>query len=378
MAILRKDKITISSDIKTRLIDGTTITNFSAGSRAGTMVDAISEEMALLYDAINVAIAQTHIDTAGGVFLDALGKNVGLTRLSATASFTTISDENVKVYVTSGTLSDQIASQTIASGTSFTSGDLTFTTTQAVSFNDVVDHVFVPVLASTSGTGSNIGTNKLTGHSLGGSVLVTNTSPIDNGADAETDQAFRTRIRNAPFTQRAGNINSIRSEALSASSVADVIIQDAPEGPGTVGIFLVPIGNAVNSSTIQQVRSTIASVLPAGIKALVRVPTLIPIQITAEISFVKGTSDRDKVLIARGVEDSILEYLGEIPLGGTLVLNELKERIQSTNDAIYDHTIPCLLVDGKEILRKNIKLEDDELFVPDPQSFDRAIEVLTV
>ena len=68
---------------------------------------------------------------------------------------------------------------------------------------------------------------------------------------------------------------------------------------------------------------------------------------------------------------TVFAYLvGSIPTGGELVVTQLGAVIRAADDRVYDYTIEAVCVDGKHTLLHNIRLGQDELFLPDTGLLD--------
>jgi uncharacterized phage protein gp47/JayE len=377
MSLLRRDASQIESEMLDVLARGTSLTNVAPGSRIRLLTSATAMQIGLAHDAVRYGLSMSRAGTAVGFYLDAEARNAGVTRQPAQKAFTTAEEKNLKVFVVSGTLAAALPSKSIPIGTTITTADGTigYSTTTLVTFDDVTDHVYLSAVADAEGRASNVGRGLLNTHTLGASITVSNLASIENGSDIETDASLRHRLQNAASSRRGANQDAVRAAALARAGIADIRTRQAPEGPGTFEVLVIPTGNDVPESAIAGIQATLSIVAAAGVKIVVRTPTLIPIQIVVRISTVAGTTPNDKQLASRAVESAILTYLGQLTFESTLVVNELHERIQGASEMIFDHRLLCMIVDGEERLFRNIKLGPDELFVPDPRAFDRAVDV---
>ena len=183
----------------------------------------------------NNLLAYTH-----GAYMDALGDLVGVSRqqpdyATVTVKFTLSAAQNQAV--------------TIPAGTRVTpDGTLFFATVKALSIASGQTSAAVTARATEAGTAYNgfapgqIAT-LVDGVPYVGSVA--NTSTSSGGADVETDDSYRERIRQAPLSfSAAGPSGAYEYCALSAAAeVGDVYVTQL--SAGTVGIYVVKTGGVI-------------------------------------------------------------------------------------------------------------------------------------
>jgi len=95
---------------------------------------------------------------------------------------------------------------------------------------------------------------------------------------------------------------------------------------------------------------------------------------TLQLSYQKNVTEAQKINLASQVEGSILNYLSEIPLGGELIINQIRAAALE-NPLVKDVKILELFINCKSKTLRNYKLNEDELFVPDTD-VPKAIEVV--
>jgi len=79
----------------------------------------------------------------------------------------------------------------------------------------------------------------------------------------------------------------------------------------------------------------------------------------------KGTAEGAKNAIADRVQTAVLNYIGNVPMGGELIINQLRSSVLLVSRDIVDMSILELCIDGRSFSIRNYQLEPDELFVPD-------------
>lgn len=368
--ILKKTSAQMEAEAIQELLAGGQLTNMSSGSRVRAMIAAISKQNGGLMDVLDVNTAVGLATSSSGYFLDLIGSMVGVNREDAVAPYATKEDRAVKFYVNSGTLKVYIPGGSIPSSTTIqtSDGNIQYVVNEDVPFPDDATEVYVPVTANSTGSDYRVGKGLLTVHSLSNpNVLVVNEKGISNGGDQETDDNYRFRILNHQAIQATGNIIAVKLAALSTPGVADVVIKRHFQGPGTIDVLLIPIGNRISESTIVSAQALVNRVSSSGDWALVRGPKYVTISIDTRIDFTKDTPDSDKQGIRDTVRNAQIDYLDDIPLGGILVIQELRARTQEASTKILDHEILCLGINSRPQILRNYRLFEDELFLPDPE-----------
>lgn len=358
------------SEAMESMIQEGTITNMNQGSRVRTLLSTMTTYLGRTYRMMELDELMRVVSTSRGEFLDLIGDLLSIIREEPESATVLQDDQNIKFYTPDGsTLISHLPGGTIPAGTTITTSDasVSYTTVVDVPFSTIQTSVFVPASASVTGTDGNVGAGVLTSHSLGASgVSVTNVYSIDTGSNQETDDNYRFRIANAVKTYARANQTAVRIAALSIPGVADAFLYDYRSGVGTFDILIIPTGNKVSTSTIRRVRSAVNSVKALGVVATIREPGYVPTELAVQVDFESGVTEGEKSTIRTRVQNNILSYLGEIPIGGTFVLNEFRERVMATDEKIRDMEILCYVFRNRPQLKRNYQAQADELFIPDP------------
>jgi len=369
--LLKKTALEMEADAIQELMAGGTLTNMSPGGRVRSIISAMSKQNGHVMDALDANTAMGFVTSASGYFLDLWGQIVGVDRQDAYACFILKEDRSLKFYVTTGVLKDYIPSGVVSSGTTVqtSSAGVEYVIAEDTPFPDDATEVYLSATASGTGSGYRVGPNMLTTNSLGDpNILCTNEKSVSNGADSENDANYRYRILNHWASRATANITAVRLAALSTPGVADVVIKRHFQGPGTIDILLTPTGNRITDSMVIAAEARVSRISAAGDYAVVRGPRYVPITIDTQISFTEDTPDADKADIRGDVRASQIDYLDDIPIGGRLIMQELRARTQETSNRILDHQILCLGINGRAQLLRNWQLFEDELLILDPDT----------
>ena len=356
------------------LLRNSTITQLAPGSTARALIEATVLEATRLYGIVNTAMAQAYVSTASGLFLDLLAETVGLRRRPERAPYISASDRNIRFYVNSGTLGDYIPKPGDATKALIPEDTTIQTATGSVVFIVDSDHeapagateMYVTARASTVGPDSSVGVGTLTVHDLGSSgVLVTNLDSITTTTEIESDDELRFRIQNAAVASETGTVTSIQLAALSVGGVSDVIINPYTQGSGSFEILIIPIGNRVPVTVLEEVRAEVSRVTPFGITFIIREPEYVPISLDVEL-MAASVEPNLRGQLRNAAAAAISSYVSSLRPGGQLVINRIREAVLATDGRIDDLRIRALRIKGRSQILSNFRLDGDQVFIPDP------------
>lgn len=365
------------------LIKNTNITYFSDGSIAKALVETNNLEISRLQEYVSSTFQNAFLSSATGIYLDMWGETLGLPRIKDRRATAQIQDGAVRFYTTSGTLGSKLPHPTnpglglIPLGTliSNPASTIEFVVTEDVTFPVNAKSVFVPISASGTGSGYNVGVNQLTVSSLNTSgVLVTNDVAIVTGKDTESDDEYRFRLSRAMTSRYGSNLAAIEVAALSNPSISRAEILQYSRGAGTFDVLLVPQGNRVTNTAKENVRKAIEQVAAYGISFNVREPEYVPIKVTIQLTYKNGVTDAQKINVKGQVQAAVLSYLASIPLGGELVIDQLRAAVLN-NSSVKEMKIIELYIHCRPKTLRNYQLLEDELFIPDEEVPD-PVEII--
>ena len=354
------------------LSNNTNITYFEQGSIARALVEATTLEISRLQDYVGTLADNTFLSTSSGIFLDLFGEMLGLSRITNRHALASIEDGAVRFYVDSGTLGSKLSNTPgeglIPKGTVISNpdGSIQFEVTTPTSFPINARSAFVPIKATARGASFNIGSNQLTTHSLSDKTIkVTNDISITTGSDTETDSEYRFRLSKAFTTRFAANKTAIQIAATSQPGVSRAEIVSYARGAGTFDVLLIPVGNKLTKSAIDNTARAVEAVVAYGISPTIKEPTYVAFKVMGQLRFDASVQEGQRLGSKSAAESAVLQYFAGIPIGGEFIINQLRSAILSSSNAIKDVKIFELCLDGKPRLLSNIKLDRDELFTPD-------------
>lgn len=355
------------------LQNNTEITNMSIGGVARSMLEVINKQLSDYYNVLDINQAMGFLSSAEGYFLDLIGDLFNMPRLQSERATATAADQTQRFYVTRGVLGDYIPGLQIEAGTKVTTSDdeISFTVTADVSFDAAATEVYVPIESDETGVSYNVGKNALIKHNLGlVDVYTVNDKPLINGSDTENDNNYRYRISNATLSAEKANETAIRLAALSVDGVADVHMSPYARGMGSYDVLVIPTEGLADSTLIAQVQDAIEEVQAYGIRGTAAAPGVVPVDIEVRVIFVEGVTDGEQESIRARVKTAIERYVVSIPIGGTFILNEMRQQIMDVSPKIRDHVVVCYYFREQPHLLGNVFINHDEIFYPNPDSVE--------
>lgn len=375
----------MNSDGLAYLAENTDITYLSEGGIARSLMEATNQEIARLQEYIASTYKNVFPNTAESFYLDLIGQGIGLPRAGATKASTTQEDKNIKFSVVTGRLGDYFQNPSnanqglISKGTTISTADesIVYEVSANVAFPANAQEVYVPAIAQDTGANYSVGRNKLVIHGGPSGVNVTNEKEISNGEGPESDRSYRFRIANHLAASPTANQAAVRLAAIGNPDVARVDLIEFARGAGTFDALLVPVGNQVSAVTKSTVSAALDQVSAFGISSRAIEPSYIKFKISIQLIPVAGseagTVDASKI----AARSAVLNYFESIPLGGEMIVNALRaEVINAVNEQIKDIKILDFCINGRPHVIRNYKLKRDELFTPDVNREEQAIQIV--
>lgn len=351
----------------------TPITYLEPGSISRALVDATMLEVSRLQDFVAVNYENSFLSTAQGPFLDLFGEMYNIPRVTSSRAKVYKEDQTIRFYVRSGTLGSRLANPSNASqglipkGTSITNaaGTVEFVVTEGTVFPVNAKQAYVPAQAAAAGAEANVGVNQLTIHSLSAAdVYVTNDLAITTGTDLEPDEQYRFRLSRAFSTRFSSNETAVSVAASTIPGVSRVELVPYARGSGTFDVLVIPQRNRLSKAVKDSALRAVEAVAAYGISPKIREPEYVPFVITARLRFAAGTSEGEKNVARTLAQSAILSYIATIPIGGELVINQLRSAALAPSEQIVDITILELCIDGRARGIRNFTLMEDEILVP--------------
>lgn len=206
----------------------------------------------------------------------------------------------------------------------------------------------VPVTAQTSGLLGNVqaGTISLLATALPGIDSVTNASQFENGQDAETDSAFRSRFSNFIASRSRATPLAVGYAVGSIQQGLNYIIQENQDvaGQPVMGSFVVTVDDGSgtpSTSLLATVQAAVDTVRPVGSIFSIQPPTVTTVDVSLTIAVTAGTTQAQ---ISPLVATAISGYINSLPIGANLPLTRIAQIAYSASSAVIN--VDELLANG--------------------------------
>lgn len=271
MPIFAEKESKIFGDILYEVVNDTSITRASPGSKLRALSQATGKKLGRMWNQFDLNFIQAYLDGAGGQYLNFLGSMVNTPRLGETVAASTAAEKIVKFHVTSALNFGGInggssivipAGETI--GTEVGGGGITYRLPYTTVLSATDSEAYVTAEAQYSGTRANVGVGQIrftsfTNYtdSINESLLVTNESEIIAGQDVESDTNYRFRIANATVASERANETALRLAALAVPGVADILMLQYFSGIGSFDIIVRAVSPTTPVALVAAVREAV-------------------------------------------------------------------------------------------------------------------------
>jgi hypothetical protein len=234
---------------------------------------------------------------------------------------------------------------------------------------DKTTSVGVPVIATAPGDLYNVSGGELSTHNLDESqpalqsiskyILCTNTQDIVNGFGVESDDNYRYFLSKQVNSAEAANEAAIRIAALAVPGVSDIYLRRWTYGIGTFSVHIVSTTPVVGQGLINAVSESVGRVAAYPEKFTVAGPDYIGVKLVVGLTFIPSTTQAERDGLVSSAARVVVDYINNIELGGSLIINEIIQRVMDLSDKILDTTLTDM-----NLGRYNIKLNKLEYLRP--------------
>lgn len=183
------------------------------------------------------------------------------------------------------------------------------------------------VQATVAGSLSNVLAGQLVqfANSSGGITSVSNTAPIDNGENQETDAQYSARFILYINSLSKATYNAVLEACLSVypDFTYSILSNENPEGDQLYGAFTVVANNpgqTVEDGQVTQLLTAINNIRALSIQAFCTAATPVVPTIAMNISI---TPDADFDTVSTAAQIAIIGYVNSLPSGGKLYLSNI-------------------------------------------------------
>jgi baseplate J-like protein len=320
------------------------------GSFTMDNLQAVANEIARLYSTeYESIIDRSHLDTATGEDLDVLGiNNHGVKRLPATY-------EEVVLTITG------LPNTIITSEVGAKSEDFMYYVTGTYTINHT-GKILVTARCKELGAGKKAlagAINKFIKPYIG-LISVINETPSSGGYDAETDEAYRKRIKEYEKASAGyGNIAWYKVKAKEVVGVGKAKVIDLARGNGTVDVIIVGNDNTeASTQLVNQVTELIESSRLAGVNVRVEAAKPLPIMVMGRVYLKEGVTLEN---VIAELKIKLKEYFIGLEFEG-------RNKIKVSYSQILSILLNCEGVEDADnvlINKMNTSIDIEERFFPD-------------
>jgi len=206
----------------------------------------------------------------------------------------------------------------------------------------------VPVAAQMAGTAGNMqsGAISLMVTAIPGIDAVTNAAPLQNGLDAESDAAFRSRFQNFIQSRSRATPLAIGYAVNSIQQGLSYALQENIDTAGNVrvGNFVVTIDDGSgypSPSLLATAAAAIEAVRPVGSTFAVQPPAVVAANLSVLLTVPSGTM---KPPVIATVVTALQAYIDAIPIGASLPLTKVAQVAYSAHPAVVN--VSALSING--------------------------------
>ena len=226
-------------------------------------------------------------------------------------------------------------------------------TAQSYTLDAASSAIDLPVLAATVGAGGNAlaGAISLLATAIPGVDSVANAAPMENGRDAETDDALRARFRNFMDTRSRATARAIAYEIGKIQQGLTYVITENVDTLGNPrpGGFVVVVddGSGLPSTALlTSVSAAIEAVRPIGSIFSVLSPAVVSVDITLTLALAPGAA---QAMVIAAVGQAINSYANGLPIGAALTRSRIAQLAHDADAAVLNVAIVLLNNVGADI-----------------------------
>jgi uncharacterized phage protein gp47/JayE len=348
----------------------TNIRQAASGGKARALLEIVGQEVENISILREDDLRKPFLRTSSGIYTDHFGNLTGVSRYLRRNAEVFLEDQAIRFSTRYGDTFGSINGGndfTIPDGTRlqvpeeiviehlsdfYGSGDGTGPRAQGISYvltgpvvcESDATYVYASARALTPGSNGNIAApgmlvrHDFTGYlrSPSNLLVVSNTKPILNGLDEESQESYKYRISTAITDMERGNYSAILTAARSVPGVADASIIPHEGGAGQFTVYIKSISSFVSDKTIRDVRRQIEAVMSLGDVVQVKKPFEIGLEIASVLIYRDSYSDAVKAIIRRNLEIVAMSYINNGGLGQPVSLEDLANTLRSADNRILD------------------------------------------
>lgn len=323
----------------------TGITQTSPGGKARAFADIVGDQMGSSEGRKYTAIGQALLPFAAKDNLDFLGEIYGMPRLGAQTAASNAADFNFSFYVLQGTFGQINNGQSIVvpAGTTISTSDpkgAVYTLDSAVTLPAASSSISFSATSTQDGSAGNAPAGVFKNHNFRGytdfrfgSLLVTNNFGITEGRDEETDDNYRYRI-NIKLQSKGGAAEAdLRLAILTVPGIQDVVFE---RQAGSFTAYIYGVSQVASPGLLQACQTQLNNTTAFPLVGIAVAPDLVGISLSTTLTFLSGATSAEQQNAIAAAGAAAANYINNLALGATLVINEIASQILNADTNILD------------------------------------------
>lgn len=376
------------NDVKNQITTNTGLSNIVEGSIAYQIAQAIAYEAYKQEVSIENDLINNSILNSTGSYLDNIGNNTfGVERKKAITPYITSSMKTLKFYVSGnrnfGAINNNkdiiLSKGTAIYGVSGGS-NIRFVLDDNYTLSAASYEGYVSATMS-QGSSNSIGANTLTNHTFinysdysNNTLLVTNTMAIITGREAEIDEDYRYRIKDALRSVNQSSVDGVLSVVRSIPGVSDAKVYPSKDGAGTFTVYVQGITPITSDEVITDVELTLLQecVTPWANYNIVK-PDYIGFSIEVNLILVSNNSITDTAQFTSLIRSNIETYINNFTDSRFYII-DLKRKILDMNSNIADVEISTFNVfRGTDEFRESDSIDVSTVTYIEPLDLEKIV-----
>jgi uncharacterized phage protein gp47/JayE len=198
----------------------------------------------------------------------------------------------------------------------------------------------LPVACAAGGSLGNVLASTITviAASLPGIDQVNNANPLSNGADPESDPAFRSRFQSFLASRSRATLTAVQNAIATVRQGLDVAIQEntATDGTAEIGSFLVIVDDGTgypSSDLLSMVYSAVDFVRPIGTRFAVVPPQVLVVNVTMTVELSSAATAAQCV---PSIRTYVATYLNSLPIGSSASVTRVAQNVYLSGPGVVN------------------------------------------
>lgn len=321
------------------------VKQLSPGGKARAFADVIASTVGQVESRDFNNLAQTLVPYALGENLDFLCEIWGVRRLGRQDAKVRVADANFKFFVRRGTFGAINGGNDIVipAGTRiFTASEdgPVYVVAADVTLFAGLSEVYFSANSLGAGALGKAAAEAFNRHNFSnytdskyGSLLVVNNYGVDDCQDEEDDENLRYRLSLKLESQGGGREAELRFELLNLAGIQDAVFE---RQAGSYLVYVYGTSPTTPPTLLQAVQEILNSKTAYPMTGLAVAPDLVGVSCSTTVRLSKTVTSADRSGVLNAAAQAAQNYIDNLRVGETMVINEIADRIRDASPVILD------------------------------------------